>query len=194
MKELSRKCINCGVEFKSQHYSKSSCSLKCSQKFKNDKRNTNKGNRFIIAENQEVFKDIKGFEGLYKISSLGNVWRCNIHVERGGHGMFLSARKIKHVIETNGYPKVTLSKGNVKVKKYIHRLLAEHFIYNPKNKPCINHIDGNKLNFDLSNIEWCTYSENNIHAFEMGLQKKGKEHHLFGKKGELCHNHKNYVK
>lgn len=66
-----------------------------------------------------------------------------------------------------GYESVSLA-----ARKYdIHRVLAELYIPNPYNKPCVNHKDGNKLNNDLSNLEWVTYSENNIHALQHGLRK-----------------------
>ena len=60
-----------------------------------------------------------------------------------------------------------------------HRIVANTFIPNPLNKPCINHIDGNKNNNNISNLEWCTHSENTIHAYKTGLEKKvfGENHH-----------------
>lgn len=57
-------------------------------------------------------------------------------------------------------------------KKYlVHRLVAERYIPNPNNLPCINHKDGNKLNNNVDNLEWCSYSENNAHALKNGLRK-----------------------
>ncbi len=54
----------------------------------------------------------------------------------------------------------------------IHRIIAKCFVANPENKPCVNHIDGNKRNNKAGNLEWCTYSENLIHAYRKGLNKR----------------------
>ena len=62
------------------------------------------------------------------------------------------------------------SNGIFKVKK-LHRLLMETFVDNPNNYPCINHIDGNKLNNSLDNLEWCSISHNNKEAYRLGLRK-----------------------
>lgn len=74
---------------------------------------------------------------------------------------------------------VCLSKSKTHKNYKVHRLVAETFILNQKNKPEVNHKDGNKSNNNISNLEWCTSSENQIHAFKTGLQKikKGEEHH-----------------
>ena len=64
---------------------------------------------------------------------------------------------------------VTLCKDSKLFNASIHRLVADAFIENPYNKPCINHIDGNKRNNDISNLEWCTYGENALHAYKTGL-------------------------
>ena len=71
----------------------------------------------------------------------------------------------------------------------VHRAVAEAFIPNPENKPCVNHKDGNKKNNCVENLEWVTYQENSRHAVQTGLIKTGSEAHLFGKKGEEhpCH-------
>lgn len=76
-------------------------------------------------------------------------------------------RYLKASLHNAGYLTVFVDGKN----RLLHRLLAETFIPNPDNLPCVNHKDGNKLNNDLSNLEWCTYSENNRHAYRTGLKK-----------------------
>lgn len=71
----------------------------------------------------------------------------------------------------NGYLYVNLRCNMTTIRYYIHRLVAETFISNPYDKPAVNHIDGNKLNNDISNLEWCTYKENSKHAYKYGLSR-----------------------
>lgn len=78
--------------------------------------------------------------------------------------------KVKSIrVNKRGYPIVDLySDGNRRTER-VHRLVADAYIINPDNKPQINHIDGNKMNNNVDNLEWCTASENMVHAFEKGL-------------------------
>ena len=104
----------------------------------------------------EIFKDINGYKGIYQISNLGNVKSLK----------YGKTRLLKKYL-SKGYYRVSLSfKGNV-TRPVTHRLVAENFIPNYKNKPCVNHIDGNKENNHISNLEWCTYSENEIHSYKI---------------------------
>lgn len=73
-----------------------------------------------------------------------------------------------------GYHYVILQENGTKKKALVHRLIAMAFLNNPYNKSQVNHIDGNKLNNAVSNLEWCTQSENTIHAFKNGLMKVSK--------------------
>lgn len=107
----------------------------------------------------EIFKIIDGYDGDYLISNKGNVKSLKNKKE-----MILT-----NCINTRGYLYVKLSKQNHKKLFIIHRLVAEYFIPNPHNKPYVNHIDGNKQNNDVSNLEWVTCSENIKHAYDTGL-------------------------
>lgn len=113
----------------------------------------------------EVWKDVKGYEGLYKVSNTGKVKSFQRNREK-----FLSDKYYE-----NGYLRASLSKNKEKKKVLIHRLVAETFIPNPENKPEVNHIDGNKKNNNASNLEWCTRCENVKHAWETGLNENQRE-------------------
>lgn len=80
-------------------------------------------------------------------------------------------RVVKPEVTRNGYVRVELSQNGRGRKYLLHRLLAKAFIANPGNRPHVNHIDGNKANNALSNLEWTTQSENQKHAYRLGLQR-----------------------
>lgn len=105
---------------------------------------------------EEKWKDIRGYEGIYQVSNLGNVKkirfinnRCNFKKE--------SIRKLNI---RNGYYIIQLSKNGSRKSYQVHRLVAQAFISNPENKPFINHKDYNPLNNNVNNLEWCTQKEN----------------------------------
>lgn len=129
----------------------------------------------------EVWKDIEGYEGLYQISNVGNV-KSLARAKKDTLGRIQSIKEkiLKAAADKDGYFRVVLQKNGEKKNKIAHRLVAQAFIPNPDNKPQINHIDGNKQNNRLSNLEWCTLAENRIHAFNTGLQfvHKGEKNHL----------------
>lgn len=82
-------------------------------------------------------------------------------------------REVKSFIR-NGYLCVRLKDGDKYKNKYIHRLIAEAYIPNPDDKPCINHINGDKMDNNIENLEWCTKKENNLHAYRFGLRESGR--------------------
>lgn len=137
---------------------------------------------------EEVWKDIKGYEGLYQVSNLGNVRSIERKVDYRIKGTYAIKPSIllKPSINKNGYLSVALSKNNKIKRMRVNRLVALNFISNPNKKPQVNHIDGNKSNNNVNNLEWCTNSENQLHAYKSGLHKiqKGIECHSYGLKRE----------
>ena len=102
-------------------------------------------------DNKEIWKDVKGYEGLYQVSNFGKVKSFKESAKFGNPYLINS-----------GFHVVTLYlKDRTKRKFQVHRLVAETFIPNPENLPCVNHKDENKLNNCVSNLEWCTYQYNN---------------------------------
>ena len=97
----------------------------------------------------------------------------NYYIYDNGDVLNISTNKIlKGSIGENGYKYYRLSKDNNKTMFYAHRLVAEHFLENPNFLPIVNHKDGNKLNNQLSNLEWVSYSENTKHAHDNNLIKQ----------------------
>lgn len=109
-------------------------------------------------ENTEEWKDIESYEGFYKISSRGNVFSVR-------------RNKILKPYVVHGYYAIELNKNGITHKYLVHRLVAMAFLENKLQKTEVNHIDGNKSNNNLNNLEWCTSQENSLHAINNGLQK-----------------------
>ena len=109
----------------------------------------------------EVWRDVVGFEGLYKVSNKGNVYSVR---RRNSRGIRCGGRTLKPIYDKDGYLKVGLRKNGIKKSKLIHRLVAEAFIPNPNNFSEVNHLDEVKDNNGLSNLEWCTRKHNMNHG------------------------------
>lgn len=96
-----------------------------------------------------IWKDLKDYEGIYKISNLGDIYSL------------ISKRNLKHLVDTKGYIRVSLTKNKVNTKARLHRLVAINFIDNPNNYLEVNHKDENKQNNPFDNLEWCSTNYNN---------------------------------
>ena len=111
---------------------------------------------------QEQWKPIQEFNGEYEVSNLGRVRSMKRYYGVVG-------RIMPQTIQRKGYYAVTFWMNNKAYCRKVHRLVIEAFTPNPDNLPCINHIDGNKLNNHVRNLEWCTYQANMQHAVRTGL-------------------------
>ena len=109
--------------------------------------------------NKEKWKDIKGYEGLYQVSNLGNIKSLN-RTTNIPNAKRIEKEKILKLNTRNGYYVINLRKNGKRISKQIHRLVAEAFIPNNDNKPFVNHKDFNRLNNNIENLEWCTQKEN----------------------------------
>lgn len=116
--------------------------------------------------NLEIWKDIEGYEGLYKISNKGNVLSL---YGWNGKSYYQREKILVGGISTTGYRTVWLSNGNEGKRVKVHRLVASAFIPKVEGKNVVNHKDGNPLNNNVENLEWCTQQENVLHAIKTGL-------------------------
>lgn len=112
----------------------------------------------------ELWKDIKGFEGLYKVSNMGNV----ISVQRHGFGKKINERKLKNIPSKTGYIVVHLYKDKKSYAVNMHRLVGEHFLENIHGYRYINHINAVRHDNNYFNLEWCTPSHNLLHCYKLG--------------------------
>src|ERR1035437_6823091 len=121
--------------------------------------------------NKSTWKKIGTFEN-YLISKKGQIKLLG-HWRIGKNNYWIKEKFIiSTLVKKSGYYKVELRKNGIGYYLLLHRLLAIAFIPNPENKPEVNHKDGNKANYKLNNLVWSTYSENNLHAYKMGLNYK----------------------
>lgn len=121
--------------------------------------------------------DVRGYEGFYQVSSDGRVKRLQGHVASGNSTISIKERILACSPDASGYRCVVLSRRGVRTSTRVHRLVAIAFIPNPFNKTDVNHINGNKADNRVSNLEWNTRAENVAHEFSTGLGRVDRLRH-----------------
>ena len=126
----------------------------------------------------EEWKDVLGWEGFYQVSCRGRVKRLRREVRHSNQAVSFEMVYPEKILKANpdsrGYPQVTLNGKHFGKKRRVarvHRLVAEAHLPNPEGKPQVNHINGDVKNACSENLEWCTASENQLHAYELGLRE-----------------------
>jgi len=117
---------------------------------------------------EEIWKDIKDYEGYYQISNYGRVRSLDrtvivIRYDKD-YKINLKGSIMNCSLNISGYPNVSLHKERKRQVARVHRLVAEAFLDNPNNYETVNHIDSVKTNNRIDNLEWCTASDNRLHA------------------------------
>lgn len=112
----------------------------------------------------EIWKDIQSYDGYYQISNLGRVKSLRRLIWNGFSNHLTKDKIRKLVVNNYGYTYVKISFNKKSIKFSVHRLVALHFIDNPKNKLEVNHIDSIRLNNNVKNLEWVSKSENQCHS------------------------------
>ena len=126
----------------------------------------------------QIWKDIEGYKGHYQISNYGNVrsLKKDAFLMKGAY--------------LKGYKIISLWKNGIGKMFRVHRLVAAAFIPNPENKPCIDHIDGDKSNNHADNLRWVTYLENNNNPITKKRLSENNAKNMQGKEGALHPNSK----
>lgn len=134
---------------------------------------------------QEIWKDIKDYEGLYQISSFGRYRSCDRYIiynnnRWGGTSkVFLYGKIMKHSKNNSGYCTICLHKDNKPKTFLLHRVVAQAFIPNPNNLPEVNHKDENKENNNVDNLQWCTrVFNNNYGKLNKDGRRKSRKHRM----------------
>ena len=121
----------------------------------------------------EIWKSVKNYEGFYEVSTFGRVRSLGKTLCKYNHGTLCKTKYCPQILSqryhTAGYLLVNLSKNKQQKTERVHRLVAEAFIPNPEGKCFVNHKNGMKDDNRVENLEWCTPTENNIHAYKSGL-------------------------
>lgn len=130
-----------------------------------------------MEKQEEIWKDIKGYEGLYQVSNYGRIKSLERYIEWKNGIRLVREKILKPTENENKYLRINLSKNDKPKTIKVHRLVAEAFIPNSENKPCIDHINTIRTDNRVENLRWVTYSENNLNPISLEKfikSKKGK--------------------
>lgn len=128
----------------------------------------------------EIWKDIPDYENYYQVSNLGRIRS----LDRFYNGRTLKGKILKLSPNLYGYLRFTAKKDNITKTLHVHRIVLLTFNPISENKQ-VNHINGDKTNNNLENLEWCTDSENKVHAYKIGLMTPGNKYTLSKIKKDL---------
>ena len=124
---------------------------------------------------EEIWLPIKGYEGIYEVSNMGQVRSLERYewnsVKKMEYQRIRKGRILIASLDSEGYKKLTLAKNDINVSRVIHKLVAKEFVPNPENKPQVNHKNGIKSDNRAENLEWVTHTEQMRHAFSTGLAR-----------------------
>lgn len=127
---------------------------------------------------EEIWKDIKDYEGYYQISNLGKIHSCDRFVKtKGNSERFVPGRSILPYIGHGGYYYVSLYKENKNKSYTLHRLIAETFIPNRENLPCVDHINTIRTDNSIKNLKWCSFKENNNNQKTIEHKRNASNHY-----------------
>lgn len=143
-----------------------------------------------MERHDEEWRDASGYEGIYRVSSAGNVMSVEHSlIDSAGRKRHFPAKLLTPTIGKDpryGYAHLSLTKDGIAKRVWLHRLVAEAFIPNPDNLPQVNHKDGNKVNNNVENLEWCTIRDNLLHSFRTGLHPNEKFEKEAGKRAVIA--------
>lgn len=180
MNSINHKCLYCNNSFIKTVHNRKYCSEDCAIKDSRKRRGLRiKGESNVIEDlvNEKWFP-VKGYDGKYLVSNLGRIKSSDFLINTGirnskkitRYGRLITSKNLP-----NGYLFVMLYKDNKSKMHLIHRMVAEAFISNPEEHPVVNHIDFNKSNNNVCNLEWCTYKQNTHHALDGGKMWMGEK-------------------
>lgn len=159
-------CRFCNIHFDG-HYNKKYCSIICRNKNETIKYNAEKFEKkqIIVDLENEIWKDVVGYEGLYRASTLGRIKSLDTpYISSNGRSYPGHSKILKYSLRS-GYALVCLLRNGIKKTFSVHRIIAIAFIPNPENKKEVNHKDMNRINNIVENLEWMTGLENIRHGF-----------------------------